>query len=84
MLKYGRIALVQGLSGRSGQVAFPHERAPTASGATGAGTTIEEAADHSTTDATEGARADSTATRAPRRGRRAADPRGVTERPSVR
>src|SRR3954447_9552682 len=35
MLKYGRIALVHGLSGTSGQVAFPHERTRTASAVTG-------------------------------------------------
>src|SRR3954471_18383032 len=35
MLKYGRIALVHGLSGTPGQVAFPHERTGTASAVTG-------------------------------------------------
>ena len=86
MLKYGRIALVHGLSGSSGQVAFPHETPPSAATViTGAGRTPEYSPDRSTTDAPGAAAAEApTAARTARRRRRATDPRGLPEGPSVR
>jgi hypothetical protein len=73
MLKYGKIALVHGLSGTSGQVAFPHDTArdaPPETVETGAGPeTVETAAP---------------VARSSRRGRRAADELTAVEGPSIR
>jgi len=71
MLKYGKIALVAGLSGSSGQVAFPHERT--------------SAGDGSKTDLPEASSSprESTGARAARRRREATDGHGVVESSSV-
>ena len=72
MLKYGKIALVAGLSGSSGQVAFPHERTA--------------AADGSKTDLPDASSSprESTGARAARRRRGATDAQGVVQGSSVR
>ena len=49
MLKYGRLALVEGLSGTPGQVALPHGPAPGAAAARAAGTASAAVAGDGTT-----------------------------------
>jgi hypothetical protein len=93
MLKYGKIALVHGLSGTSGQVAFPHD----ANGDRRRSTTDAAAPDMIetvTTASVSGAApqlgagaipaATATVARPARRRRRAADRPTVTEGPSIR
>src|SRR4051794_2169158 len=68
MLKYGKIALVHGLSGTSGQVAFPHD-------------TARDAARHATPKTVE---TPASVTRPARRGRGAGDELTAVEGPSIR
>jgi hypoxanthine phosphoribosyltransferase len=90
MLKYGKIALVQGLSGTSGQVAFPHAAIDGADGAgidadgvgVGAAGDIEPVVEPMVVAAA--GPAAGSGGRVPRRRRRIADPRSVTEGPSIR
>jgi hypothetical protein len=72
MLKYGKIALVHGLSGTSGQVAFPHDTA----GDRGPKTTADTVSETVETAAS--------VARPARRGRRTGDELAAIEGPSIR
>src|SRR3954465_14474395 len=74
MLKYGKIALVHGLSGTSGQVAFPHDAGRAAGPLAGETGTAPEAVETGATPETvETAASVARPARPARRGRRAAD-----------
>ncbi len=87
MLKYGKIALVEGLSGTPGQVAFPHESTGQRDGAA-----LQDVTETAALDRPEEpgpGRADDAPAIAPvdrstRRRRRAPVPDSVTEGPSIR
>ena len=87
MLKYGKIALVEGLSGTPGQVAFPHERADQREIAAledVPGTAALDRPEEPASEPPEEPPVITPVERSTRRRRRAPVPDSVTEGPSIR